>query len=93
MEVRPVFTHVRDVKRKPAPHRFVNGLLDLRLSLAGSRPITPEHFIAMLNLDKGAPRVIARSPERREFLARFHGPFRRRKKIGNFYRQAGIRRF
>src|SRR5437588_6674580 len=62
-QIATVFVHLGDVQCEAAAHRLGNGHFYLLLCLARFRPISLEHLVPMLYLDKCSPFVIARAPE------------------------------
>ena len=89
-EVSAVLAHLRHVERKPAAQRFGHCLPDLLLRLARFRPVALNHLVPMFDLDECAPGVVARSPQRHEFLARFQAPLRRVEQMRNSDRQLRV---
>ena len=87
-EVGAVLTHHRDVQREAAAHPLGYFLFHLLLREAEFRPETLEHLSAVLDLDERPARVVARAPERHEFIARLQRPLRRGDEVRDFHGEA-----
>ena len=62
------------MKGESSAHGFIDCLADSQLGETALRPETLQNLATMFDLNKGTRLIVAATPERSEFLARFHGP-------------------